>query len=123
MAIADALLPEFDHEMTITRKVIERVPHDRFDWEPHAKSYTAGQLAQHLASIPWWGKMTLSEVELDLALFPPLATPVWRRACMQCQPNNLRDRALLSVSVCRPLGYYKQHKGAGLSVPGRHPTH
>ena len=29
MAIADALLPEFDHEMTTTRKLLERVPEER----------------------------------------------------------------------------------------------
>ena len=61
MPFVDSLLPEFDHEMSITRKVLERVPDDRFDWKPHAKSYAAGQLAQHLATIPWWGTMTLSE--------------------------------------------------------------
>ena len=27
----DALLPEFDHEMTVTRKLLERVPDDRLD--------------------------------------------------------------------------------------------
>ena len=26
MPIVDALLPEFDHEMTVTRKLLERVP-------------------------------------------------------------------------------------------------
>ena len=30
MAIKDALLPEFDHEMATARKVIERVPEDKF---------------------------------------------------------------------------------------------
>jgi uncharacterized damage-inducible protein DinB len=73
MPFVDALLPEFDHEMTITRKMLERVPDDRFGWKPHAKSYAAGQLAQHLASIPWWGKMTLREDGIDLAEFPPPA--------------------------------------------------
>jgi uncharacterized damage-inducible protein DinB len=73
MPFVDALLPEFDHEMTITRRVLERVPDDRFGWKPHAKSYATGQLAQHLATIPWWGKMTLSEDGLDLAVFPPPA--------------------------------------------------
>ena len=68
MPFVDTLLPEFDHEMTLTRKVLERVPDDRLDWKPHAKSYAAGQLAQHLATIPMWGTMTLSEVEVDLAL-------------------------------------------------------
>ena len=40
MPFVDTLLPEFDHEMTLTRKVLERVPDDRFDWKPHAKSFT-----------------------------------------------------------------------------------
>lgn len=71
MPLADSLLPEFDHEMTITRKVLERVPEDRLDWKPHAKSYAVGQLAQHLATIPMWGTMTLNEVNVDLALLPP----------------------------------------------------
>lgn len=62
----DALLPEFDHEMTTTRKLLERVPEDRFDWKPHPKSFTLGQLAQHVATIPMWGRMTMSETELDL---------------------------------------------------------
>ena len=65
MPFVDTLLPEFDHEMTITRKVLERVPEDRLDWKPHAKSHAAGQLAQHVATIPMWGIMTLSEAEVD----------------------------------------------------------
>jgi len=73
MPFVDTLLPEFDHEITITRRVIERVPEDHLTWRPHAKSYAAGQLAQHLATIPYWGVMTMSEVEIDLALLPPPA--------------------------------------------------
>ena len=75
MPFVDTLLPEFDHEMTLTRKVLERVPDDRFDWKPHAKSYAAGQLAQHLATIPLWGTMTLSQADVDLAGMPPLEPP------------------------------------------------
>ena len=44
MAMVDALLPEFDHEMTTTRRVLERVPEDKFDWKPHAKSFSLGAL-------------------------------------------------------------------------------
>jgi uncharacterized damage-inducible protein DinB len=72
MPFVDTLLPEFDHEMTLTRKVLERVPDDRLDWKPHAKSYAAGQLAQHLATIPLWGMLTLSQSDVDLAGMPPL---------------------------------------------------
>jgi uncharacterized damage-inducible protein DinB len=67
MPIVDALLPEFDHEMTTTRKLLERVPEDRLDWKPHQKSFSLGQLAQHVATIPMWGSMTLTRSELDLA--------------------------------------------------------
>jgi len=52
--LVDALLPEFDHEMTVTRKLLERVPEGQFDWKPHQKSMSLGQLAQHLATIPTW---------------------------------------------------------------------
>ena len=72
MPLVDALLPEFDHEMTVTRKLLERVPDDRLDWKPHQKSYALGQLAQHVATIPMWGSMTLNESELDLGGSPPL---------------------------------------------------
>jgi uncharacterized damage-inducible protein DinB len=66
MPLVDTLLPEFDHEMTVTRKLLERVPDDRFDWRPHPKSMTLGQLAQHVATIPMWGSMTMNVSELDL---------------------------------------------------------
>ena len=66
MAIVDSLLPEFDHEMTVTRKLLERVPEERFGWKPHEKSYTLGQLAQHVATVPMWGSITINQSELDL---------------------------------------------------------
>jgi uncharacterized damage-inducible protein DinB len=49
---ARALIAELDAEAPATRRVLERLPADRFDWRPHPKSMSAGQLAQHLASIP-----------------------------------------------------------------------
>jgi len=73
MPLVDALLPEFDHEMGVTRKLLERLPEDRFEWKPHPKSYSLGQLAQHVATIPMWGAATLNESEIDVSLMPPLA--------------------------------------------------
>ena len=66
MPLVDALLPEFDHEMTVTRKLLERVPEDKFEWKPHPKSMSLGQLAQHVATLPMWGLMTLSQTEIDI---------------------------------------------------------
>jgi uncharacterized damage-inducible protein DinB len=49
---AQTLIAELDAETPSTRRVLERVPAERFDWRPHPKSMSAGQLAQHVASIP-----------------------------------------------------------------------
>jgi uncharacterized damage-inducible protein DinB len=64
--IVDALVPEFDHEMTTTRKLLERVPEGKFDWKPHPRSMSLGVLATHVATIPHWGEVTLTQSEIDL---------------------------------------------------------
>ena len=66
MSIADAALPEFDQEMTNTRKVLERVPDAHTSWKPHPKSWAMGELAVHLASLPMWTTVTLKQTEVDL---------------------------------------------------------
>jgi uncharacterized damage-inducible protein DinB len=43
---------ELEREAVSTRRILERVPADRLDWQPHPKSMTLGQLALHIASIP-----------------------------------------------------------------------
>jgi uncharacterized damage-inducible protein DinB len=73
MALTDALLPEFDHEMAVTRTLLSRVPDGVFDWKPHPKSMSLGQLAQHIATLPLWGLVTLTQPSFDVAGNPPLA--------------------------------------------------
>ncbi len=74
MRISDTLLPEFDQEMANTRKTLERVPDDRFDWTPHPRSTTLGGLATHLANIPTWAVHALEKDSIDIAPVgqPPL---------------------------------------------------
>ena len=38
MALKDGILPEYDHEMGTTRRLLERVPEADFAWKPHDKS-------------------------------------------------------------------------------------
>jgi uncharacterized damage-inducible protein DinB len=49
---AQALVAELEAETPATRRVLERVPGDRLGWRPHPKSFTLGQLSQHVAAIP-----------------------------------------------------------------------
>ncbi len=67
MKLSESLLPEFDQEMANTRKVLERVPDDKLGWKPHAKSFSMGALATHLATIPTWGVFTLERDSFDVA--------------------------------------------------------
>jgi uncharacterized damage-inducible protein DinB len=67
MPISELLLPEYDSEITITRKVLERVPDDRGDWKPHEKAFKMGHLAQLVARLPEWLVLTLERTELDIA--------------------------------------------------------
>ena len=67
MSIAQGLLPEYDHELATTRRVLERVPEAEFDWRPHTKSMSLGQLAGHVANMPFWLSATLAAPFYDLA--------------------------------------------------------
>ena len=64
--ISQSLLPEFDHEMANTRRLLSRVPEGRGDFAPHTKSMTLARLAGHVAELPSWGLMALGQDELDL---------------------------------------------------------
>jgi|SRR5215203_5632194 len=75
MAIKDALLPEFDHEMGSTRRVLERVPVADLAWTPHEKSFNMGKLAGHIANIPNWVHATLDLAVFDLATIGEDARP------------------------------------------------
>jgi uncharacterized damage-inducible protein DinB len=67
MAIKDGLLPEYDHEMGTTRRLLERTPEAEFAWKPHDRSMTLGQLAGHIATIPHWCDAVLRHTVFDIA--------------------------------------------------------
>ena len=71
MTIAELLLPEFDLEMTSTRRVLERVPEDKFAWKPHAKSFSMGDLASHVVNMLMWTVDTMDKPEFDLDSVTP----------------------------------------------------
>jgi uncharacterized damage-inducible protein DinB len=74
MAIKDALLPEFDHEMASTRKTLERFPENKSSWKPHEKSMTMGRLAGHLAELPGLVIPALTVESMDFR--PPGGPPM-----------------------------------------------
>lgn len=67
MTLVDALLPEFDREMGVTRRVLDRVPDTELEWRPHEKSMSIGRLAEHLTELAGWSSAVLKETSLDAA--------------------------------------------------------
>jgi uncharacterized damage-inducible protein DinB len=67
MTIAETLLPEFDQEMPLTRRVLERIPSEKGEWKPHPKSFSVGHLAQLVSWMPGWVGQIIRDTELDLS--------------------------------------------------------
>jgi len=67
MPLNTALITELKHESVNTRKMLERVPTDKLDWLPHAKSMKLGRLAKHIADLPIWVERILNADEFNFA--------------------------------------------------------
>lgn len=70
MATIPALLKEMEQEAQTTRKMLSRVPEDKYDWRPHPKSMDLRTLATHIAELPTWVPMVVNTDELDFATSP-----------------------------------------------------
>ncbi len=75
MSIAAMMLPEFDQEMANTRKALERIPEAKFDYTPHAKSFTMIGLATHIKNMIGWLVDTLKSDSFDIQ---PVGAPPYK---------------------------------------------
>src|SRR5262245_13069057 len=93
MTIAESLLPEFDREMGLTRRLLERVPDGQFAWKPHEKSMPLGRLAEHLAEMPNWLSVAIKEAGIDgsTARPPDYRPPETRAAVLAMFDKNLAE--------------------------------
>jgi uncharacterized damage-inducible protein DinB len=76
MEIIPMLLKEMEQEAQTTRKMLERIPNEKFDWQPHEKSMTVRKLASHIAELPTWVSMTILTDHLDFADNPYTAIDI-----------------------------------------------
>ena len=76
MSIISMFQKQLEEEAKTTRKMLERIPDDKFDWKPHEKSMTMRRLATHVAELPTWITMTLNTDELDFAKHPYQPVPI-----------------------------------------------
>ena len=62
-----ALIGELKQESVNTRKMLERVPTDKLDWQPHEKSMKLERLATHIAELPIWFERIINANDFDFA--------------------------------------------------------
>jgi uncharacterized damage-inducible protein DinB len=67
MSINELLLLELDVEAKKTRTALQRVPADKKEFAPHAKSMPLGKLAPHVAQLAGFGFTILTTPELDFS--------------------------------------------------------
>ena len=66
MPVSEMLVPEFDQEMAMTRRALERVEDEALHWKPHDNSMSLAELTGHIADVPGWVPKTMESPEIDL---------------------------------------------------------
>jgi len=56
---------DLEPELSTTRRVLERVADEHWGWKPHERSKSLGELATHMAEIPFLASKVLSTEEFD----------------------------------------------------------
>jgi uncharacterized damage-inducible protein DinB len=70
MSRLQLFLKELEREAITTRKMLSRVPDEKYSWKPHEKSMVMQNLTTHIAELPTWIPMVLDTTELDFASAP-----------------------------------------------------
>ena len=92
MSLINVFVEELERESHTTRKMLERVPIEKFDWQPHPKSMKLGHLATHIAELPSWIGMALNTPELNFAANPYAVPPIHSiTELLDYYENNLAD--------------------------------
>ena len=64
---AAEILRELEAEATATRKCLQVIPENLFDWKPHERSMKLGELSLLVAEMPKWIQVMIEESEVDFA--------------------------------------------------------
>jgi len=99
MSMAQSLLSEFDHEMANTRKTLERIPENKFEYKPDPKSMSMGVLASHIAEMVGWLPSMMDGPELDIpAGFKPFLATSRKELLDTFDKNVAGSRAALAAA-------------------------
>ena len=112
-----ALVAALDREVTLTVPFLERLPDDRFDWQPHPRSMTLGQLVSHLMDLPSFVTDTFAFESYDVAsateaaYSPPVESSAEALARWSTNATNARA-ALVAASAAALAQVWTLSRGA-----------
>ncbi|QJW90880.1 DinB family protein [Spirosoma taeanense] len=98
MSMIEMLTKEMEQEANTTRRMLERIPDDKLDWQPHPKSMTIRQLATHIAELPSWVALALNTDGLDFATAPYEPTPIHNTADLLALQEQSLNEAKTALS-------------------------
>jgi uncharacterized damage-inducible protein DinB len=118
MSFSETLLPEFDAEMKNTRALLERLPDNHFEYQPHPKSMTLGRLAGHVAELPGWGLTTVETdlLELDSSTWKPWVPKTTAEILEAFDKNVEKTRAAIADTSDQKWGETWTMKFAGNTI-------
>ena len=67
MKLTELLLADLNREVERSRRALEQVPPEKYDWKPHEKSMIFGYLTNMVATIPSWINLIIVQDSLDVA--------------------------------------------------------
>src|SRR6185503_12516063 len=98
MSLNEPLLREWDEEMKITRRVIERVPSEKGEWKPHTKSFSMAHLTQLTATMPGWITRIMKGQDIDLGHSDPYKTQTTASLLEQFDKHVKESRAAIAAA-------------------------
>lgn len=97
MALNQALIGEFNHETRNTRRILERIQAEQFNWQPNPKSMTLKKLATHIADLPRWINIALDQSALDFSTHKQVQPDIQTVADLIAYFDTVRDKALTAL--------------------------
>lgn len=113
MTIAQLLLRELEAEIPASRKCVERMKPELYDYKPHEKSMGMGYLSIMIADIPMWIEKTIIDGVIDLATWPKYTAEVMPKLLENFDANvaaaktaleNVSDEALEKEEFILKMG-------------------
>lgn len=101
---AQAFLQELNSEYRATRKCLENISEQTFDYKPHPKSMTMGYLALLVAEIPLWIKHMIVDSEIDFVTFKHFQPKTTAELVNHFEENMEAARKALQDSTDEELG-------------------